>query len=151
MQLTCRIQWWWFKWNMNHYKGKICLWLNIHIFVSHTNHSSLTCFTIVIMIQIRQKGSNTSPVILIKTQLITSHFWFHYKCLHNNKILIYSIITYIYFYYLGLLQSLIPFIRRRRERVPGAGGMDFNAKGEYKVRHSHTISMFHILFFFIYR
>ena len=158
MQLTCKIHWWWFKWNMNHYKGKICLWLNIHIFVSQTNHSSLTCFTIVIMIQIRQKGSNSSPVILIKTQLITSHFWFHYKCLHNicrNKrtyeIFIYSIITYIYFHYLGLLQSLIPFIRCRRERVLGAGGMDFDAKREYKVRHSHTISMFHILFFFIYR
>ena len=49
------------------------------------------------------------------------------------------------------MQSLIPFIRRRRERVLGAGGMDFDAKREYKVRHSHTISMFHTLFSFIKR
>ena len=57
----------------------------------------------------------------------------------------------MYFHYLGLLQSLIPFIRRRREWVLGAGGMDFDAKREYKVRHSQTISMFYILFSFIKR
>ena len=49
------------------------------------------------------------------------------------------------------MQSLIPFIRCRRDRVLGAGGMDFDAKREYKVRHSHTISMFYILFSFIFR
>ena len=69
------------------------------------------------------------------------------KC--SNKLFICSIITYIYFHYLGLLQSLIPFIRCRRDRVLGAGGMDFDVKREYKVRHSHTINMFHILFSFI--
>ena len=84
MQLTCKIHWWWFKWNMTHYMEKICLWLNNHIFVSSTNHSSFICITIVIMIQITQKGSNASPVILIKTKLITSHFWFHYKCFHTT-------------------------------------------------------------------
>ena len=49
------------------------------------------------------------------------------------------------------MQSLIPFIRCRRDRVLGAGGMDFDAKREYKVRHAHTISMFYILFLFILR
>ena len=47
------------------------------------------------------------------------------------------------------MQSLIPFIRCRRDRVLGAGGVDFDVKREYKVRHSHTISMFHTLFSFI--
>ena len=49
------------------------------------------------------------------------------------------------------MQSLIPFIRCRRDRVLGAGGMDFDVEREYKVRHSHTINMFHILFSFIKR
>ena len=47
------------------------------------------------------------------------------------------------------MQSLIPFIRCRRDRVLGAGGVDFDVKREYKVRHSHTINMFHILSSFL--